>query len=276
MRAVRFFFLGVMMMTLVLAKAPMGTGQYEEKVVNYVALGDSIASGYGLENVEEQSYVGQVAQAVENKYGAVKVHNLGENGLRSEQLLAILEGRSKEQHQQYMDAIREADLITLSIGSNDLLQFISVKTDFNELREHGDEWLRGACEKFKNNFPKILEIIQKEAPQAQVFVNNVYNPCKDVSYGLPKEMVQNLEELAGRYIDDINMGFCGQQVQEVFANQNTGKREKKYRLVDVNEAFCCSRERLINMVFSWGEIDPHPNAAGHKTIAKLIIPYISV
>ena len=94
---------GVVLVAIVgmylLADAVVDSGDYKYKIVNYVALGDSIAKGYGLEDVENESYVGRVANALEQQYGAVNVTNFGKNGLRSEQLLDILEDEENEQHE---------------------------------------------------------------------------------------------------------------------------------------------------------------------------------
>lgn len=257
-----------------------GTGDYEHKIINYVALGDSIAKGYGLKDVKTESYVGRIAQSLEDKYGAVHLTNLGENGLRSEQLLERLTDENHEQHDAYIEAIQNADLITLSIGSNDLLQYLSLNTDFSEFREHGDEIFTEACEKFSDNIPRIIEVIHEQAPQAQLFVNNIYNPCNDSSFNISESVVKNLETLAETYIERMNDGFETEEVQSVFQSMNPAGEQKTaegtYTLIDVKQAFESQDEKLINMVFSWGgDIDPHPNKEGHKIIAEEIIPKIS-
>lgn len=40
----------------------LSTGDCEEKIVRYVALGDSIAGGYGLKDVQNDSYVSAGAE----------------------------------------------------------------------------------------------------------------------------------------------------------------------------------------------------------------------
>lgn len=251
-------------------------GTYEHKVVNYVALGDSIAKGYGLEDVEKESYVGRVAGALERRYGAVRVENFGKNGLRSDELLEILINPEHEQHDEYMKAISDADIITLSIGSNDLLRYLSVNTDFEEFKKNGDRLFTEACEKFSENIPKIIDVISKQAPNAQLFVNNIYNPCNDISFHIPEEIVKNLDEMAETYIVQINQGFYTERVQSVFNQKNKGRRSEEYVLVDVKSAFESSDEKLLNMLIRWGDIDPHPNKEGHRVIAELIIPKISL
>lgn len=273
MKIVRFFFVTVLVFVILLPCSVADSGDYDQKIVNYVALGDSIAKGYGLKDVENESYVGRIANVLEERYGAVRLTNFGKNGLRSDELLEILTDRSNEQHNAYMEKIKEADLITLSIGSNDLLCYISTDTNFKEFREKGDEIFTKACEKFSDNIPRIIRAIRDAAPNAQLFVNNIYNPCKDISFNISEDILNDLDELAEVYIEKINAGFYSEKVQSVFHNTIGGT---KYTLVDVKSAFEETDEKLINMVFSWGDIDPHPNKEGHKVIADMIIPKISL
>lgn len=299
MKIVRVFFIFILIFTALMPGTEIESGDYEHKIIHYVALGDSIAKGYGLEDVDRESYVGRIAQALEGQYGAVRLTNFGKNGLRSEQLLEILTDEDHEQHKKYMEEIERADLITLSIGSNDLLQYLSVDMDLEEFEEQGDEIFTKACERFWQNIPQIIDVIHSHAPQAQLFVNNIYNPCNDVSFDLSAQ----LDAMAEKYIVKMNEGFVSREVQSVFHPQNGGGKPEEsqqpenrmlseerqqsdksertaenngYELVDVKQAFEQADEKLINMVVSWGEIDPHPNREGHKKIADEIIPRLSV
>ena len=271
MKILRVIIVTVAICLILFPPAVADSGDYEHKIVNYVALGDSIAKGYGLEDVDAESYVGRIAQALEDQYGAVRLTNFGKNGLRSEQLLDILTNEDNEQYDDYRLQLQKADLVTLSIGSNDLLQYLSTDTDFKQFKQNGDEILSGACERFGENLPQIIDAIHAQAPQAQLFVNNIYNPCNDSSFNIPEKFVQNLDTMAEKYIEKMNNGFVSERVQSVFKSGNTGGT---YTLVDVKGAFEETDERLINMVFSWGNIDPHPNSEGHRIIADQIISKI--
>ncbi len=276
MKIVRVFFIVVLVFVILMPYTTAKPGDYEYKIVQYVALGDSIAGGYGLEDVQRESYVGRVAAALEDRYGAVRLKNFGENGLRSDELLDILEDEGNEQHDSYMEAIQKADLITLSIGSNDLLQYLSRDVDLQDFKKNGDRLFTEACQKFSQNIPGILDIISQNAPNAQLFVNNIYNPCNDISFGISEEMAKNLEQMAEQYIQKLNKGFETKRVQSVFNPKKKSKKSQKYALVDVKGAFENSDEKLINMMISWRSIDPHPNREGHRVIAELIIPQIDL
>ena len=48
----------------------VSSGDNVSTTVRYVALGDSIAYGYGLDDPDNDSYVGKVKEYLEGKYGA--------------------------------------------------------------------------------------------------------------------------------------------------------------------------------------------------------------
>lgn len=271
MKIVRFCFVCILFLVILAPSSEAGSGDYEEKIIHFVALGDSIAGGYGLKDADAESYAGRIAHALEKEYGAVRVVNFGKNGLRSEQLLDILTNEKNEQYEAYREELGKADLITLSIGSNDLLQYLSVGMDFGKFRKRADEVFSDACEAFAQNIPRIIDAIHSQAPCARLFVNNIYNPCSDISFPFSDSIVKNLESVAETYIERMNEGFASEQVRSVFNSENKGG---KYTLIDVKSVFEHAEAPLINVGFSWGNIDPHPNKEGHRLIANEIISRI--
>ena len=57
----------------------VSSGDITSTSIRYVALGDSIAYGYGLSDRKEQSYVELIRKNLETKYDSVFVTNFGEN-----------------------------------------------------------------------------------------------------------------------------------------------------------------------------------------------------
>ena len=82
----------------------------------YVALGDSIAYGYGLANRESDSY----ASKIKANYGIENSNfqNLAVSGMTCQEFY------SKIQEDKYKSSIESASLITVSIGSNELLRIV--------------------------------------------------------------------------------------------------------------------------------------------------------
>ena len=86
----------------------------DKQEINAITLlGDSITYGYGLEENQHNYgwYLGEY-------YGA-EVENLAQNGLTSEELIDMLETDDVQQ------AVKNADMVCLSIGGNDLLHIFT-------------------------------------------------------------------------------------------------------------------------------------------------------
>jgi lysophospholipase L1-like esterase len=86
-----------------------------KKAGNLVALGDSVAFGFGVE--PDDAYPA-ILYEILRKDGTVGAYmNLAENGITSSVLLESLHNMDKEN----LDALRNASVITLNIGGNDVL-----------------------------------------------------------------------------------------------------------------------------------------------------------
>ena len=246
---------GVLLLGMIIGicKMPVinvSSGDRISKSVRYVALGDSIAKGYGLSDPETDSYVGLVGEYLEASYDYVFKANLGTNGLQSSQLLDILTNPDNKKYKKYHATLEDADIVTLSIGSNDLLHLVSLNWNVQDYVKNGDQKFRKACQEFSDNFPKIIKEIHRIAPAAEIYANNIYNPCGSLS-GFGK-----VYDLTERYIDLLNETFSDPQ---------------DYTLVDIKEEFDQSEESLLNMSLSGKEPDPHPNKDGHAKIGSKVI-----
>jgi lysophospholipase L1-like esterase len=228
----------------------VSSGDSTSTTVRYVALGDSIAYGYGLEDREEQSYTGRIARYLESRYDCVLFNNFGTNGMTSDDLLDVLSNPENENYKKYRSTISYADIVTLSIGSNDLLQFLKVDRNMDTMIENGEEIFDAACENFKKNFPQIIREIRKINPDVMIYADNIYNPAKGLS------AFQNVYDIAEYYIKKINSSYY---------------ESDDYCLVDVKAVFDGAEESMINVFWKGRQIDPHPSVAGHKKIADAVI-----
>ena len=190
-----------------------------EKGPVYVALGDDIACGAGLNNPASESYTSLVGEAI----NASKVINLGVEGITSTQLLAnIQDGINKGAGNKIYDALVQADIITLNVGFGELLgQYIPLlaneleidtngKTDAQLLEEIRLEIIAKSqtprvwadtsfallkamntkeFDKFfyvqvalSNNLNSIVSQIKTVSPNAQIHILNVYTPYAGVVF----------------------------------------------------------------------------------------------
>lgn len=228
----------------------VGSGDRTSSTVRYVALGDSIAYGYGLQNREEQSYVSLVRKHLEKEYDYVISSNFGTNGMRSDELLDILTNPDHTLYRKYRATLRGADVVTVSIGSNDLLHLVKLDFNMDSLIENGQEMFQEACDGFQKNFPQIINEIRKINPSAEIYADNIYNPAKGISaFG-------SIYDVAEHYISLMNQCFY---------------KSDDYCLVDIKSGFDHAENSLINVSWKGREIDPHPSVEGHERIAELVI-----
>src|SRR5918993_831355 len=104
--------LRLILVVVLLVGASQGTTLASPTSWDYVALGDSLATGYGA----FRGYVPRYEAHIETDTGvAVTRTNLGRNGWTSSQLLSALRNDST-----FRRATREAEIVTWNIGGREL------------------------------------------------------------------------------------------------------------------------------------------------------------
>ena len=165
----------------VYASAEVETPTWYDKI-NYVALGDSLAFGINEQNEIGKGYPVFLAEYLRDEH----VLNSFSNGytfpgyttadvLRQLRANAPrLESGINQQHLPVgtLDAVKEADVITITAGANDLLRHVSrtgadVSIDMPALLVTQQEVAR--------NYAEMLTIITDENPTATVYVMGYYN-----------------------------------------------------------------------------------------------------
>jgi lysophospholipase L1-like esterase len=138
-----------------------------------VALGDSISYGYnlGLNNDQPSKYafpylLGRMQHA--------EVQDLAVPGATSVDLLNSL------QSQQVRAALQDSDIVTIDIGSNDLLSIASRDGFFtnppSSLTVAEQAQFASAIQQFSRNLPAILQTVHTLAPSAHIVLYNLYDP----------------------------------------------------------------------------------------------------
>lgn len=138
----------------------------DAKEVSYLALGDSLTRGIGDEK-NKYGYTNRLVEQLE-KWPNVKEINLdnrGKRGRRSDQLLALLEKG------HYDEALANADLITITIGGNDVMKV--VKSDLFDLKK---EMFDKELISFQARYLKIFEAIRFRNPNVPIVAIGFYNP----------------------------------------------------------------------------------------------------
>jgi lysophospholipase L1-like esterase len=168
----------------------------------YVALGDSLATGYGA---FIKGYVPRYEAYVETDTGvAVTRTNLGQNKMTSSQLLSTLNSDPT-----FRRAIREAEIITWNIGGNDLR---AARTSYKNGTCGGvdnQDCLRASVATLKTNWTAITaEVLElRSTSDTIVRTTDIYNPYvrTDIASDTwQKDGGMNDFQVFKKYLDRVN------------------------------------------------------------------------
>ena len=148
----------------VLTKADYQTRKVQQ--FSYVALGDSLTQGVG-DTTNQGGFVPLVAQSLTNEEGyQVDVQNFGVAGNTSNQILK----RMKEQD-EIADALSKADLMTLTVGGNDLRKVI-----LDNITSLKISTFKKPSVAYSKRLVEIIELARKDNPDLPIYVLGIYNP----------------------------------------------------------------------------------------------------
>ncbi len=250
------------------------------ETIKLVALGDSIARGYGLEKPSTQAYPAILAASIESVVdgATVEYENLGIDGLKTSGLLSIL--------RDGVPQLDNADIVTVCIGANNLLgpfltafggtlvfnpsdfsadtataeQFLD---RFNQLieSEEFEQNMKAGLDAAMADLPQILRLIKQRAPEAIIAVTTVYSPYHGMVLSLPYlDKSVDVGEASDRFVSMLN-----ENIRKVVDAEKCLLVESYYPFIE--------GEDLINARFSIMppkfNVDPHPNIAGHIKLSNL-------
>lgn len=168
--------------------------------LQYLVLGDSVALGQGSTD-GEGGYTSLISQYLRKNQLHVKYINRAISGQTSEQLLQRLKTTTHLQEE-----IAQADLISLTIGGNDLLKRLlqeknpmAILTQFYEIQEN-----------YKTNLNEVLSEIRQLNPDAPILTTSLYNPVPPSNEyytwaeKLMKKWNDGMKEIAGEF-SDVNV-----------------------------------------------------------------------
>ena len=148
----------------VLTKADYQTRKVQQ--FSSVALGDSLTQGVG-DTTNQGGFVPLVAQSLTNEEGyEVAAQNFGVAGNTSNQILK----RMKEQD-EIADALSKADLMTLTVGGNDLRKVI-----LDNITSLKISTFKKPSVAYSKRLVEIIELARKDNPDLPIYVLGIYNP----------------------------------------------------------------------------------------------------
>lgn len=236
---------------------------------NYIALGDSISTGYGLEH-KENAFTNLLADDLEK---GDNYYNFAIDGNTSDDLLNRLS------EEEVIDKIKNSELVTISIGGNDILRLfrtfkdllnveflISVK-DIKEVLNNPVVLaaiavsLEGVdlqtpyltmLKNYEQNLGLIINKIKEVNPETRIMIQTVYNPL----IGIKEYKI--IERLVDTLINGVN---------QIILKHAEGN----YDIIDTYSEFYEHAEDYTNIKI----MDIHPSINGHKVIREMIIEKIT-
>nr|WP_286133559.1 GDSL-type esterase/lipase family protein [Bacillus sp. AFS096315] len=140
---------------------------HKNNKLKIVALGDSLTRGVGDD--EGTGYVGRLKTILQKEYKQpTTITNLAVSGAKTSNLLNDLKKNNIQ------ETIGTADIIVLSIGSNDLFP------GANQLNEQFLKTYRPDEKTFKNNLQSIFKLIRQKNTTASIYAFGYYNPFHNV------------------------------------------------------------------------------------------------
>lgn len=250
-----------------------GTAAFGEKIKTkaLTVLGDSIASGYGLAEYKSgNNYSAPLSFG--NMLGAEfeSYRNFAVDGRTTQQLLDAL----KAPGEALFEALKNADVIVISIGGNDFLQpMISAvksaaagdyeliaaifKGEFRVemLGEYSQRILNAALDAAKqvdvdktaNNIERCVELISEINPDAEIILMTVYDPFSG------NVLLKAASDVAKERLSVLNAGILALEGGNV-------------KVINVYNAFDGKAAEYTNI----NRLDIHPNAVGHNKIYELL------
>jgi lysophospholipase L1-like esterase len=193
--------LRLILVVVLLVGASQGTTLAAPASWDYVALGDSLATGFGA----FKGYVPLYEAHVETDTGvAVTRTNLGQNGWTSSQLLSALRNDPT-----FRRATREAEIVTWNIGGNDLR---AARNSYKKGTCGGadnQDCLRAGVAKLKTNWDAITaEVLELRATSNTIVrTMDIYNPyvrTDTISDTWQNDGGMNDFQVFKRYVDEVN------------------------------------------------------------------------
>ena len=250
---------------------------------SYVALGDSITTGYGLAE-EETAFPTIVA----NNVGAT-LTNLAADGETSASLLTKLQTDGSVK-----TAVSDADVITITIGGNDLMDalYAYLAEKYNEGKDESAQMTAedikallanpsqnimtlyslinylpdfqptNAVTSFSGNLGNIISQIKAKNNDVLIVVATQYDPYER----LDASDNQFLSDPIGKIKAAFSSGVAALNTAIRTASNN----EENFKVADVYTAFQNAEMNPCNASVSPLNLDFHPNAAGHGVIADVV------
>ena len=221
-----------------------------DRKIYYLSLGDSLAAGQTPYNTIGKSYGDYVKEYLKDK-NVLEFYTKGfaKSGYRSIDILNDIKSNKEikvsGKKLSLKHALIKADVVTLSIGANDLFYKLNIGTEF-DLNEFDDIYTY--VDESMSDIDKLLLELRK-ACKEEIMVFGFYNPFTNFSTTLANEVEPII----------------------IYANNKMQELANKYDMtyLDIHDTFLANDEYLPKT------FEIHPTNLGYRKMAKIIIDLLN-
>lgn len=228
----------------------------EQKIVTYVALGDSLTQGVG-DITHQGGFVPLLAQDLQNHYQwQLVTYNHGIGGNTSNQILKRI-----KQDKELIAAVKEADFMTLTVGGNDVRKVIT-----DNITSLKVSTFKKPAKAYSKRLVKIIKEARKDNPNLPIYVLGIYNP-----YYLNFPEMTDMQVIIDNW-NDTTEKTLDQFDQVYFVPIN----DLLYQGIDGQEGvgeLATSDGKVSNNVLFEGD-NFHPNNTGYEIMKQAVMEKI--
>ncbi|MDT1938888.1 MULTISPECIES: SGNH/GDSL hydrolase family protein [Carnobacterium] len=234
------------------------TKKVPKKDISIVAVGDSLTEGIG-DGTATGGYVSRIADlyAKDKKINDITTANYGISGNTSTQILKRIQTKTDIQ-----DSLKEADVIVLTFGGNDLMKVI--KSQLLKVTE--DSFTKPEAE-YKERVKTIFSEIRNLNKHAPIYVYGIYNPFYLYFSDVPEmqAVVDSWNEATTSVVDEQNKAHFI-PINDLLSKGNQVETTKKEEKASKNSDQ--TPEIVNDLLFE--EDSFHPNDEGYDRMAKAL------
>lgn len=202
-----------------------------DKKIFYLSLGDELSVGYNEFNEKDYGYSDYIKEYLEKKNVLeVYINSYFKENLRTTDLIRMIEDNEKVlidgKNKSIKNSLIKADLVTISIGNNDIMGKLSLYENYNqkEIYEYLDSYLI--------DLENLIKLIKQYCKEDIIFIG-YYNTLNDTNadkyYKYLNDKAKNImNEYDIKYIDIL-------EKMEVEENKNNSFYPSKKGYIAIGE-----------------------------------------
>ena len=207
-----------------------------DKKVYYVSLGDEISLGMTKEGYYEKSYTIYIKEYLEEKKKLeIFIDDYETQGYRITDLINDINNNKEveETNKTIKNALIKSDLITLSIGTNDIISKINTekaltKIDYNRLYKNIDEII--------NDLDKLLKLIREYCKEDIILIG--------INIQTEDEKLNEIINYANEKFKEISEKY------KIYYIDYLKKEQNKYKIYPTKEEYKQISEQIIYTINS--------------------------